>query len=360
MRRELYFDVLKGIAIFMVVMGHVITMCIRDIDQTPLFKFVGHIHMPLFFFISGWFSCRTDATGRLRMPSLGKRAAQLLVPMVVVSSLWIWYFPHSGLYSPLQSTFGGLWLDPMKNGYWFTLCLFEIILVFAALVPLLRSSKGLGADCALGALGWLVVVSLYVVFSGTEIDAFLGLELPATFFPAFMVGYIASRHRDGFYRLTQNGWFTASALIVGAVALYYICWWWEFPGIEFWEEVQLARKLAHLVFHVCLAIVAVAVFKPIVTRQCAADREPPQWIKIWTYVGVNSLGIYLLHYFFLFPMGCVKDAMLSLNLGFVPMLAVSSCCAAAIIAVVLGLMRVIAVSAPLNFLLTGTLPRKKK
>lgn len=50
-----YFDVLKGIAIFLVVMGHVIVFCVRGIDATPHFKFIGSIHMPLFFFISGYF-----------------------------------------------------------------------------------------------------------------------------------------------------------------------------------------------------------------------------------------------------------------------------------------------------------------
>lgn len=42
------FDVLKGIAIYLVVMGHVLTMCIRDIDSAVLFKLVGEIHMPIF------------------------------------------------------------------------------------------------------------------------------------------------------------------------------------------------------------------------------------------------------------------------------------------------------------------------
>lgn len=43
-----YFDMLKGMAIFMVVIGHVITFCIREIDSTFLFKLVEKIHMPLF------------------------------------------------------------------------------------------------------------------------------------------------------------------------------------------------------------------------------------------------------------------------------------------------------------------------
>ncbi|MDE6109114.1 MAG: acyltransferase family protein, partial [Muribaculaceae bacterium] len=105
-----YFDMLKGIAIFMVVMGHVLTMCVREIDRATLFKFIGAVHMPLFFFISGWMTYRSDGRGA----ALGKRAAQLLVPMLFMSTLWIWYFPHSGLQSPLYSTFKGLWLETWK------------------------------------------------------------------------------------------------------------------------------------------------------------------------------------------------------------------------------------------------------
>ena len=44
--RILYFDLLKGTAIFLVVMGHALTMCIRDIDAAPLFKIVSQVHSP--------------------------------------------------------------------------------------------------------------------------------------------------------------------------------------------------------------------------------------------------------------------------------------------------------------------------
>lgn len=72
-------DLLKGIAIFMVVMGHVLTMCIRDIDAATLFKIIGEVHMPIFFFISGWFTYKATADGRIRRPDLRRRAMQLLV-----------------------------------------------------------------------------------------------------------------------------------------------------------------------------------------------------------------------------------------------------------------------------------------
>lgn len=45
-RRLHHFDMLKGIAIAMVVMGHVITMCIRDIDSAAAFKIIPNTHIP--------------------------------------------------------------------------------------------------------------------------------------------------------------------------------------------------------------------------------------------------------------------------------------------------------------------------
>ena len=120
--RLYHFDIIKGVAIFLVIMGHVLTMCVRSIDRATVFKIIGQIHMPLFFFISGWFAYREDARGLPVLPKLRSRALQLLVPMVVVSSLWIYYFPHSGLESPLDSTWCGLWSNEWKNGYWFTRC----------------------------------------------------------------------------------------------------------------------------------------------------------------------------------------------------------------------------------------------
>ncbi len=354
-----HFDVLKGIAIFMVVMGHVITMCIRDLDRATLFKFIGEIHMPLFFFISGWFTFGLTKDGKLRVPRLGARAKQLLVPMVVVSSLWIWYFPHSGLQSPLVSTFGGLWTDSWKNGYWFTPVLFVMIAYFALLRPVFERARTVGSSLAALLASWAVLVAIYFWLSSSEWFNILSLQQITSYWPAFMIGFIASRFRDGFDSLTRNGWCNGAAIVIGAFALYFTCWWWEFCD----EDTAVTLLLiSRPLLHICLAVVAIAIFRPAVDAAYAAaapGAKPARWVRVWTYLGVNSLGIYLLHYFFLFPLGCWHDAMEAVNVGFVPLLAVSAACAIVIVAVTLGFMRIIATSAPLNFLLTGTLPAKK-
>ena len=75
-----YFDLLKGIAIFLVVMGHALTMCIRGIDAAFLFKLIGQVHMPIFFFISGFLTYKDT----FAPPALMKRFLQLIIPFFVV------------------------------------------------------------------------------------------------------------------------------------------------------------------------------------------------------------------------------------------------------------------------------------
>ena len=92
-RRIPYFDLIKGVAIFMVVMGHALTMCIRGIDSAFVFKLIAQVHMPLFFFVSGYFTFKATNAGGWAAPNLKKRFLQLMVPFVTMSALWTLYFP---------------------------------------------------------------------------------------------------------------------------------------------------------------------------------------------------------------------------------------------------------------------------
>ncbi len=48
-----YIDSLRGFAILLVVMGHLIQTNYRDGFVHPIFNIIFSFHMPLFFFISG-------------------------------------------------------------------------------------------------------------------------------------------------------------------------------------------------------------------------------------------------------------------------------------------------------------------
>ena len=350
-----YFDMLKGIAIFMVVMGHILTMCVRGLDRAAIFKFIGEIHMPLFFFISGWFCFRFDNAGAIKFPDIKKRAVQLLVPMVAVSSIWIYYFPHSCIQSPLVSTWDGLWLNEWKNGYWFTLVLFEIILLAAASAPFIFRFTKVATSLAATAVISSFLIWVAVGFGDSPAMSVLSFSLTASFYPAFMAGAIARKHSDSFGRLVSGSGCMTLSILAAGILLYYVCWYWEFPFIPQWGPMA-ARPL----LHIALAIIAIGIVKPWSEKAFATGRTPGRMADMWRFIGSRSLAIYLLHYFFLFPMPGMRPLLESVGLGLVPLLVFSAFWAALVIAVTLCANYIISFSRPLALLLTGTMPASDK
>jgi len=347
---------MKGIAIFMVVMGHVLTMCVREIDRAPLFKFIEQTHMPLFFFISGWFTYKVSAEDRTLIPNLSSRAVQLLLPMVAVSSLWILYFPHSGIESPLNSTFGGLWTDSWKNGYWFTLTLFIIIAIYAALCPLLSRVRSACGSIAVAVAVWAVIYALRFYIFPAETNMWTNvicLEQVTSFFPAFMTGVLARRYRDGFMAAVHDTRCQTAAIAVFGVALYICCWPWEF-GIE-----APVRVIVSVALHISLALIVMNVFEAWSDRAFATGARPGRIARLWEYLGTQSLAIYLLHYFFLFPMGAMRQWLVDVHLSLAPLILFTAFWAALIVAMVLGVVKLLEPSQALTLLLTGKKIKKQ-
>lgn len=270
-----YMDLLKGIAIFMVVMGHVLTICIRDIDAATIFKIIGEVHMPIFFFISGWFTYKATADGRIRRPDLRRRALQLIVPMVIVSTLWVLQFPYSGLRSPMAPGFEGLWTSEYKNGYWFTPVLFVIMVLYALLAPVILRRRR----------------------------------------PVLAI--------------------TASIAILAGIPLFFIAVWpWRIPALE---NIPFIVPTAKMLFQLALAIVAMNIAVPWSETAYAPGRtRPGRLAVIWEYLGRKSLAIYLLHYFFLFPLTFLQQPARDMALSIVPLAVIAGAVAACIIAVTLA------------------------
>ena len=75
------------------------------------------------------------------------------------------------------------------------------------------------------------------------------------------------------------------------------------------------------------------------------------------YLGQKSLEIYLLHFFFLFPLTALQEPMRAMGLGFVPLAAVSVFVACLIIAASLLANVVLSLSPVLASLLTGKISK---
>lgn len=340
-------DILKGIAIFLVVMGHVIGMCIRGIDSCIAFKIIEQLHMPIFFFISGWFSFKI-ANGKLASPKLGKRFKQLIIPFLVVSSLWIMYFPHSGLKSPLSNNIPQMLTTYWKDGYWFTLALFEIICLYWLIAKINAKRNKTIFTILLSVVIYLLLIFLEPIIS-IEAENYdpAGIGLLRTFFPIFIFGVICRQNEETFRKIATNSIFFTSALIIGGMTWYYVSYYWEYPNIP-----QNAMLIIKPLMQFCLMTVIFGLIYKI--RETTKNGLKTNYIqKYFIYLGNESLGIYLLHYFFLFPLTILQAPLREMSLAFAITVTVATVIAFIIIALTLGANYVISKNKILSFLILG-------
>ena len=115
-KRLHFLDALKGFAIILVVAGHLmIRLGISGYDNV-LWTFIVSLHLPLFFFVSGYFA--ENKVSRLNV--IAKKAQLLLLPGIIFFILYTIYK-------------GGSPLSFLKYGfqeYWFTFVLFEMFLIY--------------------------------------------------------------------------------------------------------------------------------------------------------------------------------------------------------------------------------------
>lgn len=340
-----HFDVVKGIAILFVVMGHVMILGIHNIDCAFIFKLIEKIHMPLFFFTSGYFTYKI-ANGNILKPNISSRFKQLIIPFFCVSTLWIYYFPHSGIESSLDSTWHGLYTSYWKNGYWFTICLFELILIYYLIVPLLNKLKETYLQVILITITY-IFIGIFTQVCNPLLSTCFGISLLFQFFPIFFIGILAKKYNDKFNNILSNSNIITIAILLGGFLLYYVCYYWEFPKMPY-LVVEIATSIAH----VAVVIVAFTVIKPWCENEFTKE-TPNRSIRILQYIGQESLSIYLLHYFFLFPLTSLQQPIIHMAYGFVPLFIVSFVVSTAIIGITLGVKCIIEKSKILSFLLLG-------
>jgi len=193
-------DVVKGIAILLVVLGHAIQAGDAAFDRNLLFRLIYSFHMQLFMAVSGWFA-RPDDSGRLK-----RDAVRLLVPTVT------WYCVQyfvAGRYAQMGAgAYIMRWVRNPDTGLWFLwiLLLCHVVLCGARFFERIA---GLSSYLLFVMLLWFVP-SLY-----------FGTKLLRFNFIYFAAGYLVARHKDLLRPLF------APAGIVAAIAWPFAMHGWQ-------------------------------------------------------------------------------------------------------------------------------------
>lgn len=155
-----YIDRMKGLAIFLVVMGHVYGMAFAQPEDVA-YRVISSFHMPLFMFLSGLVACSGATLPFWSLPKLGRKLRGLLLPLLVFgmcfTMTWAKDF-ESGLKGFLES--------PNKNGYWYLMTL-AVFYVSLSLYRLNVKRKWY-VDVALAIVLWGGYVYLMEIYSANS------------------------------------------------------------------------------------------------------------------------------------------------------------------------------------------------
>lgn len=124
-QRNTYIDVLRGIALLMVVLGHTMTGATDNSEKSFLFNIIWALQMPLFILISGYvtrYSKRINNLFQLKLVLI-KRTKAYLLPWFV----WTIFVRGILINKEIPSLVHTFW--NMDSGYWFCL-LFGLLMLF--------------------------------------------------------------------------------------------------------------------------------------------------------------------------------------------------------------------------------------
>ena len=259
-QRETYLDIIKGIAMLLVVMQYVGGRIDTGIT------FICKTDVPLFFIVSGYLAYKTSINYR---DGLIKKIKRILVPFVAASVFAIFYYGISAQ---------EFMFNIAKCGYWFLECLFIIFVLFYLLhkfISLFPTKYGTYALITSTIFIELLLLALSK-YGPEAIDNVVGFSYLSRYFPCFMAGTIIRK-----CSVKQIGKTTGSVLLVVTCVAFTL------------NSINTnVSFLLHVTGYVCAALFLFYFIK------CIENEIPLSIRNLFCMIGRNSLSIYIMHFYF--------------------------------------------------------------
>lgn len=296
-----YIDRLRGLAMMLVVAGHVLFYC--GYASSPLCFAIYAFHMPLFFIISGWVNHYvwkpTDAWTYLK-----KTCQRLILPYA------IW----SAVYVTIQSIRIGdaiYSLLPVSD-YWFIPCLFLLHWIHYA-VYAFEGSVWKKAVVLVGLLS--LVIGLYAWTCYGLLKHVIAYVIPYSF------GVLLVRKPEVLMVMKERWWMALMNAIVGIglMVVYYYA-----------PNGGLIAQVARLICGLCTSSALIYVY-----RNASLKEWTRSLGRVESYIGKCTLGIYFMHFMI------VREWILPKDMGLSMQFVTTVGSMVVIIALCLGLIRIL-------------------
>lgn len=287
--RKPWIDALRGSAMLLVIIMHV--PFAAGVGSNVYTTLIGWMFMPLFFFVSGlvMYNPNRQWSAKIWCTYMGRKVIQLLVPTCIVFLLLCWVYGYNILEQLLH---------PMKAGCWFTITLFGFILLYTLYEwgTKYNQRHKIWKDLILLLLtlilsyGFVKLTLWRNIFGNTITIYYDAFQIAKwSYFQYFILGVLVSKYQKWIKRVIAYPMLLAFTFIV-----------WIVVAITYMQDLVVALPIPYL--NQLINIIYVYVSITLVTYVFYYYRhqiETTRLGNIISVVGCNTLGIYLLHYFFL-------------------------------------------------------------
>ncbi len=283
-----YIDALRGLTMFLVVLQHVELFGLGILSSESV---IGNIfisfRMPIFFFVSGYIAYKAAAEWNTKTfrSLLCKKARIQLIPTIFFFLL----YNISISRNPITS-----FLDNGWGGYWFTIVLLEMFVVFYSLSYFGRKYLIPG----LAFLSFMGMIASVLLRPDATWWTLMCMGNLCKYFQFFSLGIIAKKYHGTFLSLVKNEIVKASALLVFIISAFILI------KTDLANEPYIVQWLIrnNIMRYAGLFVV----FAFFASKEEFFKRDTRVG-KCMTFIGRRTLDIYMLHYFLIapFPLFCL-------------------------------------------------------
>ena len=325
-----WLDALRGFTMILVVANHVAGLGFgEEWKHSSAIPFLILFRMPLFFFVSGFLAYKAAQVWNLR--NLGALVSKKL-RVQIIPTLVFFFLAAAILNNNFLVAVETNFHSPMKGGYWFTIALLYMFIIYYLFSYLESKLKW---------KSWIPITLLFLVsilfyetnyqpkyfswaagYKGAKTDLFYFLQDSSLlqvllYFPFFLYGNIVHRYWEKAQKVMDSKWFFPVVIVVVILATLDALKWHTLRMT--WAIIPLTVSRFGLL---TITFMYFRYYKQYFTKLSPIGAS-------LQYIGRRTLDIYLIHFLFMpdlptvgaffksYPHNFVLDIVLSVILGLV-------------------------------------------
>lgn len=279
-------DIIRGIAILMVVLGHTISTTTTHYEQNWLFRMIWSLQMPLFFILSGYITkyARSIESAKDVGNYIVRKICAYIFPWIV------WTFFVRALLMG-QTVFFDIpyFLYHMDIGYWFLISLFTVNLIYGIAIFLSQKlAKQKIKRILLFMLFFMIGTGILFILGSVLGMNFLSIKLTLYYIPFFLGGWLYGQFDDDILNKAKGK--RILDIIIAVSFVVYLFGMWRVNIYALRESLLEISLRISISVAGCIAICGFIGNRPV---------KEGKINQALLFCGKHSLEIYLSHNIFL-------------------------------------------------------------